>query len=100
MNMLTIQNRIDIDQFIKTHSSEMEQIVFILSLYFDLSIEQIKKMDARVINIMTEEVNIYVTKIGIKNKCSSLENKTFLKEELNRVTQKGKINSRFEIIDL
>jgi len=95
MKQLTIKDFVDVEIMAGKGSSYLEQNAFILSRYFGHPIETILAQDARMINIMMEEVDKYVKSTHNK------DDREILKQEFKETIDKEEeIDNRFDILDL
>ena len=86
---------IDVERLARQGSSHLEQDAFILSRYFGKTVGEILALDARMINIMMEEVNTYV------NTAHDEYDRGMLKKEFEKqINLNEEIDNRFEILDL
>jgi hypothetical protein len=102
MKKLTIQDYIELETLIKNGVGEFEQNTFLLSRYFDLEIDHIKKIDIRLANLMMNEMKEYLNKKQISKK--EINDEIYLiYKEINKDHKDGKhdgIDDRYEILDL
>ena len=102
MNKLTLQDYIELEQLIKEGSGEFEQQTFLLSRFYGLTLDHIKKIDIRLINLMMNEMQKYVDKKEISEKEIKDEIKQLCKK-IDKDHDEGKhdsIEDRFDILDL
>ena len=102
MNKLTLQDYIELEQLIKENAGEFEQQSFLLSRYYDLSLDHIKKIDIRLINLMLIDMNKYVEKTQMSKEEIDSELKKLTKK-IKKDREEGKYDStenRFGILDL
>lgn len=102
MNKLTLQDYIELEVLIKNDTGDFEKQCFLLSRYYELSEEHIKRIDIRLINLMINDMQIHVDKKKISKEeiNDEIEN---IQNNINKDHKEGKhdsIEDRFGILDL
>lgn len=106
MDKLTLQDYIDLEELIKSGAGEIEQQSFLLSRFYELDIDIIKKIDIRFTKLMTNEMNDYINKKEISQK--EMDNEVNMINEIinkdynddNGHDEQNSIEDRFRIMDL
>ena len=102
MKKLTLQDYIELEQLIKENAGDFEQQSFLLSRLYDLSLDHIKKIDIRLINLMLIDMNKCIKKTHMSKE--EIDNELEkLTEKMNKDRKEGKddsIENRFGIMDL
>ena len=99
MNKLTFKDYIDLEKLMAEGKSPLEQQCFLLSRYYNLSLEQIKNMDMSVINSMMKELEKYIERtnnLDLNERDLNNEIREIKKED----NKKDRVNDRSEILDL
>lgn len=102
MNKLTMQDYIDLEKLTNQGAGTIEQQAFLLSRFYDVKLEYIKKLDTRITTRMSEVMEKVLEEKPTSEFIEEDMKRVFIKKtkEQDQKQEKESIQDRSEILDL